>query len=57
MTVLMVFNLRDEVHRALRLRAVGSGRSTEAEVRDTLACAVRPDDRLFLGDALAHCTL
>jgi len=53
MAVLTVRNLPDEVHRALRLRAAEHGRSTEAEVRDILAQAVRPASRLMLGDALA----
>lgn len=53
MAVLTVRNLPDEVHRALRLRAAQHGRSTEAEVRDILAQAVRPASRLMLGDALA----
>lgn len=53
MAVLTVRNLPDEVHRALRLRAAEHGRSTEAEVRDILAQAVRPSSRHMLGDALA----
>jgi antitoxin FitA len=53
MAMLTVRNLPDEVHRALRLRAVGNGRSTEAEVRDILAGAVKPQSRLRMGDALA----
>lgn len=53
MAVLTVRNLPDEVHRALRLRAAEHGRSTEAEVRDILAQAVRPASRLLMGDALA----
>ena len=36
MTTLTVRNLPDEVHRALRIRAAGHGRSTEAEVRAIL---------------------
>ncbi len=53
MAVLTVRNLPDEVHRALRVRAAQHGRSTEAEVREILALAVKPDTRLQLGDALA----
>ena len=53
MTVLTVRNLPDEVHRALRVRAAGNGRSTEAEVRDILASAVKPENRVRMGDALA----
>lgn len=53
MAVLTVRNLPDEVHRALRVRAAEHGRSTEAEVREILAEAVVPGQRLLLGDALA----
>jgi len=51
--MLTVRNLPDDVHRALRVRAALHGRSTEAEVREILASAVRPEGRLRLGDALA----
>lgn len=53
MSVLTVRNLPDEVHRALRIRAASHGRSTEAEVREILAQAVKPESRVLLGDALA----
>lgn len=53
MAVLTVRNLPDDVHRALRVRAAQHGRSTEAEVREILALAVKPDSRLRLGEALA----
>ena len=53
MAVLTVRNLPDEVHRALRVRAAQRGRSTEAEVREILADAVKPEKRVQLGDALA----
>lgn len=52
MAVLTVRNLPDDVHRALRVRAAQHGRSTEAEVRDILALAVKPETRVRLGDAL-----
>lgn len=42
MASLTVRNLPDETHRALRLRAVAHGRSTEAEIRAILDEAVRP---------------
>lgn len=42
MASLTVRNLPDSTHRALRLRAVEHGRSTEAEVRAILDEAVRP---------------
>lgn len=53
MAVLTVRNVPDEVHRALRLRAARHGRSTEAEVREILAAAVKPEKRVRMGDALA----
>jgi len=48
-----VRNLPDDVHRALRARAERHGRSTEAEVRDILEQAVKPESRLRMGEALA----
>lgn len=53
MATLTVRNLADDVHRALRVRAALHGRSTEAEVREILASAVKPEERLRMGDALA----
>ena len=53
MAMLTVRNLPDDVHRALRVRAAQHGRSTEAEVREILAIAVKPETRVRLGDALA----
>lgn len=53
MAMLTVRNLPDEVHRALRVRAAQHGRSTEAEVRDILEKAAKPQDRLKLGSLLA----
>ena len=53
MAMLTVRNLPDEVHRALRVRAAQHGHSTEAEVREILASAVKPETRVRLGDALA----
>ncbi len=52
MAMLTVRNLPDDVHRALRLQAALHGRSTEAEVRDILASAVKPEARIRVGDAL-----
>jgi len=52
MAMLTVRNLPDEVHRALRVRAAQHGRSTEAEVREILAVAVKPETRVRLGEAL-----
>jgi antitoxin FitA len=53
MAMLTVRNLPEEVHRALRARAAGHGRSTEAEVRLILEAAVKPRGRLKLGSLLA----
>ena len=54
MANLTVRNLSDEVHRALRVRAAHHGRSTEAEIRDILEEAVKPAQRIRMGDALAR---
>lgn len=53
MAMLTVRNLPDDIHRALRVRAALNGRSTEAEVRDILAEAVKPKIRIHVGEALA----
>ena len=53
MAMLTVRNLPDDVHRALKVRAAQHGRSTEAEVREILECAVKPESRLRMGEALA----
>lgn len=53
MAILTVRNVPEEVHRALRVRAAGNGRSTEAEVRAILEETVRPEGRLRLGSLLA----
>jgi plasmid stability protein len=53
MAMLTVRNLPDDVHRALRVRAAQHGQSTEAEVREILATAVKPEFRVRLGDQLA----
>jgi len=47
-----VRNVPDEVHRALRVRAAMHDRSTEAEIRDILEQAARPEGRLKLGSLL-----
>ncbi len=47
-------NLSVETHRALKLRAARHGRSTEAEVRDILEKAARPETRIRLGTLLAE---
>ena len=53
MAMLTVRNLPDDVHRALRVRAALHGHSTEAEVREILATAVKPEARVRPCDALA----
>lgn len=53
MPVVTVRNLPEETHRALKLRAVQHGRSTEAEIREILEDAVRPKSRLKIGSELA----
>ena len=49
---LTVRKLSEEAHRALRMRAVRHGRSTEAEVRFILEEAVRPASRLKIGSEI-----
>ena len=52
MAAVTIRNLPDEVHRALKLRAAQHNRSAEAEMRDILEAAVRPEGRLGMGTAL-----
>lgn len=52
MATVIVRNLPDEVHRALRVRAATHGRSTEAEIRAILETAARPPERVMLGSLL-----
>jgi len=54
MPSMTIRNVPDEVHRAIRVRAVKHGRSLEAELRNILESAVRPDNRLRLGSMLAE---
>ncbi|MDR1020285.1 MAG: Arc family DNA-binding protein [Synergistaceae bacterium] len=54
MSVLTVRNIPDEVHSALRVRAATNGRSMEAEVRDILKNALKPGQRLQMGNAIAE---
>lgn len=53
MSSITVRNVPAEVHRALRVRAARHGRSTEAEIREILAAAVKPEGRVKLGSLLA----
>jgi plasmid stability protein len=52
MATVTVRNLPAEVHRALRVRAAAHGRSTEAEIREILAQAVRSGGGLRIGTEL-----
>ncbi len=54
MPSITVRNVPEEVHRALKKRAALHGRSAEAEIRDILANAVKPQDRKKLGSLLAE---
>lgn len=54
MTSITVRNVPGEVHRAIRVRAALHGRSAEAEIRDILETAVRPQGRVKLGSLLAE---
>jgi len=53
MPVVTVRNIPEETHRALKLRAARHGRSTEAEIREILEEAVRPETDVKLGSELA----
>jgi plasmid stability protein len=53
MAMLTVRNLPDDVHRALRVQAAQHGHSTEAEVREILTMAVKPEARVLVGEALS----
>lgn len=53
MPSITIRNVPDEVHRALRVRAAMHGRSAEAEIRDILEKAAKPEGRVRLGSLLA----
>ena len=53
MAAIVIRNLSPETHRALQARAARHRRSTEAEARLILDEAVRPEERVRLGSALA----
>lgn len=53
MASITVRNVPDEVHRAIRVRAALHGHSAEAEIREILESAVRPEGRVRLGSLLA----
>ena len=54
MPSITIRNVPNEVHRALRVRAATHGRSTEAEIRDILEKAAKPEGRIKLGSLLAE---
>ena len=54
MPSITVRNVPEEVHRALRVLAARHGRSAEAEIREILANAVKPEGRVKLGTLLAN---
>lgn len=54
MPAVTIRNITEATHRALKVRAAHNGRSAEAEMRDILEAAVRPEARLRLGSALAE---
>lgn len=53
MPLVTVRNLPEETYRALKRRAVQHGRSTEAEIREILEEAVRPETCVKIGSELA----
>lgn len=53
MSAVTVRNLPEEIHRVLKLRAAQHGRSTEAEIRQILEKALRPEERVKIGSELA----
>jgi plasmid stability protein len=54
MATVIVRNLPDEVHRALKSRAEKHGRSLEAEVRVVLESKVMDLDSMGIGSRLAY---
>jgi len=54
MASITIRNVPDEVHRALRVRAAMHGRSAEAEIREILERAAKPEGRVKLGSLLAE---
>lgn len=54
MAAVTIRNLAEETHRAIKARAKAKGRSAEAEMRAILDEAVRAEERVGLGTALAE---
>lgn len=57
MSDVTIRNLPGATYRALKARAARHDRSTDAEIRDILETAVRPETRLRLGSTLADNSL
>jgi len=53
MATIVIRNLPEATHRALKIRAANNRRSTEAELRQILIAVVAPPDRIRMGSALA----
>lgn len=53
MPALTIRNIPDDIHQSLKALAASHGRSTEAEVREILTAAVKPEGRKRMGQALA----
>jgi plasmid stability protein len=53
MPAVTIRNVPEATHRAIKVRAAHHGRSAEAEMREILEAAIRPEKRLRLGTALA----
>jgi plasmid stability protein len=54
MASITVRHIPDAVHMALRVRAAQHGRSTEAEIRNILEQAAKPEGRMLMGNALTQ---
>jgi plasmid stability protein len=54
MPAVLIRNLPEETHRALKQRATLHGVSAEAEIRAIIEEAVRPAERIKFGTALAE---
>jgi len=52
MAQIVVRQIPEEVHRALKARAAAHGRSAEAELREIIARAVLPQSRPRAGDLM-----
>ncbi len=54
MPAVIIRNIPEETHRAIKRRAAIKGNSTEGEIREILEAAVRPEARLKIGSELAE---